>query len=99
MVARAPRPLLSGLVCRPLVARSSPANAIASILLGLFVSCIGIENPGGVARFTFGSADLLGGIEVVPALVGVFAVAEVMRAMLSPEPPPLPPDISEPPTA
>lgn len=79
-----------GLMCATLVARSSPVKAIASMLLGLLVTCIGIENPGGVPRFTFGSIDLLGGIEVIPALVGVFAVSEVMRAMLSSEPPPLP---------
>ena len=36
------------------------------------------------------STDLFGGIEPIPALVGVFAVAQVMRAMLTPEPPPLP---------
>jgi TctA family transporter len=34
--------------------------------------------------------DLFGGIEPIPALVGVFAVAQVMRAMLTPEPPPIP---------
>src|ERR687893_261606 len=79
-----------GLMCATLVARSSPVKAIASMLLGLLIACIGIENPGGVPRFTFGFTDLLGGIEVIPALVGVFAVSEVMRAMLSPEPPPLP---------
>ena len=60
------------------------------MLLGLLVACIGIENPAGVPRFTFGFVDLFGGIEPIPALVGVFAVAQVMRAMLSPEPPPLP---------
>jgi putative tricarboxylic transport membrane protein len=79
-----------GLMCATLVARSSPVKAIASMLLGLVIACIGIENPGGVPRFTFGLTDLLGGIEVVPALVGVFAVSEVMRAMVTPEPPPLP---------
>lgn len=79
-----------GLMCATMVARSSPVKAIASMLLGLLVSCIGIENPAGTQRFTFGLMDLLGGIEVIPALVGVFALAEVMRAMTSPEPPPLP---------
>ena len=79
-----------GLMCATLVARSSPVKAIAAMLLGLLISCIGIDNPGGVARFTFGSVDLLGGIEVIPALVGVFAVSEVMRAMLRPEPPKMP---------
>jgi TctA family transporter len=79
-----------GLMCATLVARSSPVKAIASMLLGLLVACIGIDNPGGTPRFTFGSVNLLGGIEVIPALVGVFAVSEVMRAMLTPEPPRLP---------
>lgn len=78
-----------GLMCATLVARSSPVKAIASMLLGLLVSCIGMENPGGVPRFTFGLTDLLGGIEAVPALVGAFAVSEVMRALLVPEPPKL----------
>jgi TctA family transporter len=60
------------------------------MLIGLLISCIGIENPAGTPRFTFGSTDLLGGIEPIPALVGVFAVSEVMRAMLTSEPPKLP---------
>src|SRR5499433_2713981 len=79
-----------GLMCATMVARSSPVKAIASMLIGLLISCIGIENPAGTPRFTFGSTDLLGGIEPIPALVGVFAVAEVMRAMLTSEPPKLP---------
>jgi TctA family transporter len=78
-----------GLMCATLVARASPIKAIAAMLLGLLVACIGMENPGGVARFTFGSTNLLGGIEVVPALVGAFAVSEIMRALLLPEPPKL----------
>ena len=45
---------LLGLMCATLVARSSPVKAIAGMFLGLLVSCIGIENPGGVPRFTFG---------------------------------------------
>jgi TctA family transporter len=79
-----------GLMCATLVARSSPVKAIASMLLGLLIACIGMENPGGVPRFTFGVTELLGGVEPIPVLVGVFAVSEVVRAMVSPEPPPLP---------
>jgi TctA family transporter len=79
-----------GLMCATLVARSSPIKAIASMLLGLLVACIGMENPGGTPRFTFGVPDLLGGIEPIPALVGVFAVSEVMRAMVQPPAPPPP---------
>ncbi len=79
-----------GLMCATLVARSSPVKAIASMLIGLLISCVGMENPAGIPRFTFGIAELLGGIEPIPALVGMFAVSEVMRAMTRPEPPPMP---------
>jgi TctA family transporter len=81
---------LLGLMCSTLVARSSPIKAIASMLIGLLIACIGVENPAGTPRFTFGFTDLLGGIEVIPALVGVFALSEVMRAMATPEAPRLP---------
>lgn len=76
-----------GLMCATIVSRASPVKAIASMLLGLLVSCVGIENPAGTPRFTFGMTNLLGGVDVIPALVGVFAVSEVMRAMLTDEPP------------
>ncbi len=79
-----------GLMCSTLVARSSPVKAIAAMLLGLLVSCIGIENPAGTPRFTFGSTDLLGGIDAIAALVGVFALAEVMRALTQKDPPAIP---------
>jgi putative tricarboxylic transport membrane protein len=79
-----------GLMCATLVARTSPIKAIAAMLMGLLVSCVGIENPAGTPRFTFGFTDLLGGIEPIPALVGVFALAEVMRALTTKEPPPIP---------
>jgi TctA family transporter len=37
-------------------------KAIAAMFIGLLVACIGIENPGGVPRFTLGITDLFGGI-------------------------------------
>jgi putative tricarboxylic transport membrane protein len=73
------------------VARSSPIKAIAAMFLGLLITCVGIENPAGTPRFTFGVADLLGGIEIIPVLVGVFAVSEVMRAYKAKDVPVLPP--------
>jgi putative tricarboxylic transport membrane protein len=79
-----------GLMCATLVSRSSPIKALAAMLLGLLVACIGIENPGGTPRFTFGSTDLLGGIDAISALVGVFALAEIMRALTQKAPPPIP---------
>lgn len=47
--------------------------------LGLFVSFIGFNAVTGSARFTFGQSYLYDGIPLVPALVGVFAFAEMVR--------------------
>ena len=82
---------LLGLMCATMVARSSPIKAIAAMLLGLLITCVGIENPAGAQRFTFGLTDLLGGIEIIPVLVGVFAVSEVMRAYNAKDVPVIPP--------
>ena len=82
---------LLGLMCATMVARSSPIKAIAAMFLGLLITCVGIENPAGAKRFTFGVEDLLGGIEIIPVLVGVFAVSEVMRAYKAKDIPVLPP--------
>ncbi|KNZ34226.1 MAG: C4-dicarboxylate ABC transporter permease [Methylibium sp. NZG] len=82
---------LLGLMCATMVARSSPIKAIAAMFLGLLITCVGIENPAGAQRFTFGIADLLGGVEIIPVLVGVFAVSEVMRAYKASDVPVMPP--------
>jgi TctA family transporter len=81
---------LMGLMCATLVARGSPVKALASMCVGLLIACVGMENPAGTPRFTFGIISILGGIEPIPAMVGLFAVSEVMRAMATPPPPPLP---------
>jgi TctA family transporter len=82
---------LLGLMCATMVARSSPIKAIAAMFLGLLITCIGNENPAGAPRFTFGITELLGGVEIIPVLVGVFAVSEVMRAYKAQDVPVLPP--------
>ncbi|HEX2137332.1 MAG TPA: tripartite tricarboxylate transporter permease [Microvirga sp.] len=79
-----------GLMCATLVARGSPVKALASMFVGLLIACVGMENPSGIPRFTFGIPELLSGVEAIPAMVGMFAVSEVIRAMVTPEPPPLP---------
>jgi putative tricarboxylic transport membrane protein len=41
---------LLGLMCATMVARSSPVKAIAGMLLGLLIACIGMDNPAGIPR-------------------------------------------------
>ncbi len=49
-----------------------------SCLFGLFIATIGTDGITGVERFTFGTTILLGGIELVPAMVGLLAVSEIL---------------------
>jgi putative tricarboxylic transport membrane protein len=47
--------------------------------LGFVLSCIGMGPVSGVPRFSFGISYLWGGIELIPALVGAFAISEVIK--------------------
>ncbi|MEZ6060165.1 MAG: tripartite tricarboxylate transporter permease [Planctomycetaceae bacterium] len=76
---------LIGLSCAVLVASGSKAKALLSLLLGLFLSTIGLSAAHVEARFTFGIPDLYQGISFIPAMIGLFGLSEVFRN-LGPEP-------------
>jgi putative tricarboxylic transport membrane protein len=54
-------------------------KALISVLMGLFIATIGIDKIAGFNRFTFGTTTLLSGVSFVPAIIGLFAVAEVLN--------------------
>ena len=54
-------------------------TTIISGLLGLLLACIGQDPLAGVARLTYGQTSLLSGMEMIPVLIGLFAVTEVLR--------------------
>src|SRR5258705_3247320 len=60
---------------------SSPAKGLLATILGLMLATIGTDLQSGQSRFTFGVADFSDGIGFVPVVVGMFAVAEVLRAL------------------
>ncbi|MFZ5945645.1 MAG: tripartite tricarboxylate transporter permease [Bacillota bacterium] len=45
---------------------------------GLFLATIGPDPILGTSRFAFGTTDLQGGLEVIPILIGLFAVSETL---------------------
>jgi len=48
-------------------------------LLGLFCATVGVSEQDGLARFTFGYSPLMGGIGLIPALIGIFAMSQIMH--------------------
>ncbi|MBL8697879.1 MAG: tripartite tricarboxylate transporter permease [Alphaproteobacteria bacterium] len=74
-----------GLTCAIFVATDQPLKGAASLLLGLFIATIGRDYTTGFVRFTFGESELIGGVSFVPALIGLFAIPEILRTLLAPE--------------
>ena len=55
---------------------SSRVRGVASLLIGLTIGLIGLDEMTGQQRLTFGSLELADGIDVVIVAVGLFAVGE-----------------------
>jgi putative tricarboxylic transport membrane protein len=54
-------------------------RTIISGLIGLMLACIGLDPLLGVPRMTFGTRLLTSGIEMIPVMIGFFAVTEVLK--------------------
>lgn len=67
-----------GLVCIAGVSGRSIVKGIAGATIGMFLSTIGMDPIDGLPRFTLDSVYLMGGIALIPALVGLFAITEVL---------------------
>ena len=79
--------MILGLSGAIFIGNSSRLKATISLLLGLLVSCVGLENPAAHPRFTFDVPELMSGIELIPMMVGMFAVSELLRYVTDLDPP------------
>ncbi len=62
----------------------SPVKGLISGVVGLLFACVGIDAISGVARFTFGSLNLLDGVGFIAVAVGLFALAEILENIEEP---------------
>jgi putative tricarboxylic transport membrane protein len=60
------------------VAPDNAAKTWAAGALGLLLAVVGVDSGTGVERFTFGSMELLGGIDFTVLAIGLFAIGEVL---------------------
>ena len=70
-----------GLAMVVLLAGESFVKALLSMLVGLWIAGMGTDLFTSTSRFTFGSAELLDGIDFVVVAIGVFALGEVLGNM------------------
>lgn len=80
-----------GLTCAVLISGGTVAKSAASLLIGLFIATIGIDVAVGYPRYTFGVVELLDGVSFIPAMIGMFAVSEILRNVTRGGPRELPP--------
>ncbi|MHC4351902.1 MAG: tripartite tricarboxylate transporter permease [Planctomycetota bacterium] len=73
---------LLGLSCAIVVSSGPKLNGLLALMIGLLISTVGLSAVHSKARFTFGVAELYGGISFIPAMIGLFGVSEVLNNMI-----------------
>ncbi len=71
--------MVLGLIGAVVLASGSLLKAICMILLGLLLGMVGTDVNSGVARFSFGIAELTDGIDFAVVAMGVFGFSEIMN--------------------
>ena len=71
-----------GLSTAALVSATQPVKGLISLTIGLMLSTVGFDLISGTARYTFDMFELMEGIHFIPVMIGVFAVAEVLRSLI-----------------
>ncbi|ART64327.1 tripartite tricarboxylate transporter permease [Kushneria marisflavi] len=68
-----------GLVIIASVSSKSLIKGLVAGLIGLLIATIGTDPVAGVQRYTFHNLSLLTGVNLLPALIGLFAVSQVLK--------------------
>jgi putative tricarboxylic transport membrane protein len=72
------------IICGNLTAPKDPIKGWIAGFIGLLIAMIGMEGRWSYPRFSFGSVEIAGGIQLIPAMVGAFGFAEIIAVMRHP---------------
>lgn len=72
-----------GLVVIASVSSGSMLRGLVAGLIGLFLAMVGADPMTGTLRFTGGQPALITGINLLPALIGLFAVSQIFQDLAS----------------
>jgi TctA family transporter len=70
-----------GLFAAAVISPGPALPALALILIGSALGLVGTDLAGGMPRYTFGIPELRDGIGFVPLVMGLFGLAELIRAL------------------
>ena len=71
--------ILMGLSFLATLSKESPVKGLMAGFTGIILSLVGLQHSTGVDRFAFGNELLLGGLDIVPVVLGLFAGAELFE--------------------
>ncbi len=63
--------------------QKSIVKGLIAGVFGLIIMTVGLDPMVGTPRFTFGSVDLQAGISFLPALIGLFAIPQIISGIIS----------------
>ncbi|SFZ83425.1 TctA family transporter [Devosia enhydra] len=70
--------MVLGLIAAVILASGGVLKAVSMILVGLLLGSVGIDVSSGVHRFTFGSFELVDGLDFAALAMGLFAFCDIM---------------------
>ncbi|MCF3935363.1 tripartite tricarboxylate transporter permease [Acuticoccus sp. M5D2P5] len=70
--------ILFALVVIVVAQRGEVAKAVVAALLGMMIATIGVDVMQPIPRFAFGTETLVEGIDLMPLIIGTFAISEIM---------------------
>jgi hypothetical protein len=60
------------------LSRGSLLKGLIAALLGMLTSMPGLDPSSGVNRLTFGSVQMTAGFEILPVILGIFAISQLL---------------------
>jgi putative tricarboxylic transport membrane protein len=61
------------------MAKGNALRSFISMFFGLMICTVGLDSQSGLARFTFGSLQLQGGIDFLVVIIAIYAMGEVFK--------------------
>lgn len=73
---------LLGLTAAVMLGTGSVLKSLLSLGVGLLIATVGLDSTAGYPRFVFGIDAVISGVAFVPALIGMFAIPEIIRTLV-----------------
>lgn len=67
-----------GLLTLIVLVGKSWKGGLLSVILGFAIGTVGIDVAGGEQRYTFGSTELINGVDFIPVAIGLFGLGEIL---------------------